>query len=75
MHNTMIKNPSGLSARGQLSTTYDIALLTLHASQNQCISEIWRKKEYQVDILGKTPDKQRLKQQSKINFCRIIIRY
>lgn len=52
MHNTTIKNPSGLSARGQLSTTYDIALLTLHASQNQYISEIWRKKEYQVDILG-----------------------
>ncbi|WP_368045588.1 hypothetical protein [Staphylococcus rostri] len=32
MREPNFKNPSGLSARGQLSNSYDLTLLTLHAS-------------------------------------------
>ncbi|QLK85671.1 serine hydrolase [Staphylococcus sp. 17KM0847] len=52
MHHSTFKNPSGLTARGQLSTSYDLSLLTLHASFNHNIVRIWKKKQYSIKIKG-----------------------
>lgn len=46
------KNPSGLTEKGQLSTSYDLSLLTLHASANADIVRIWKKRQHSFHIKG-----------------------
>lgn len=52
MLNSTFKNPSGLTAKGQLSTSYDLSLLTLQASANDYIIKIWKKKQHTIKVKG-----------------------
>ena len=52
MLNSNFKNPSGLTKKGQLSTSYDLSLLLLQASLNPIIVKIWKKEKHIVRILS-----------------------
>lgn len=52
IHSTF-KNPSGLTEKEQLSTSYDLSLLTLRASANANIVRIWKKNNHYFSIKGK----------------------
>ncbi|OHR52277.1 serine hydrolase [Staphylococcus sp. HMSC061G12] len=52
MSRSMFKNPTGLTEKYQLSTSYDLSLLTLHASANVDIVRIWKKKHYSFWVKG-----------------------
>lgn len=52
MSHSTFKNPTGLTEKGQLTTSYDVALLLLHASLNPIIVKIWKKEEYTVTVHG-----------------------
>ncbi|PNZ84481.1 D-alanyl-D-alanine endopeptidase [Staphylococcus microti] len=52
MKEANFKNPSGLASRGQLSTSYDLTILTLHSSFNFIISKILTEKQYHFHIKG-----------------------
>ena len=61
MLNSNFKNPSGLTKKGQLSTSYDLSLLLLQASLNPIIVKIWKKEKHIVRILGDNTRKSEIK--------------
>jgi D-alanyl-D-alanine carboxypeptidase len=61
MLNSNFKNPSGLTKKGQLSTSYDLSVLLLQASLNPIIVKIWKKEKHIVRILGDNTRKSEIK--------------
>ncbi|HHU6751524.1 TPA: hypothetical protein ACUI23_002251 [Staphylococcus pseudintermedius] len=52
MSHSTFKNATGLTEKGQLSTSYDLTLLLLHATLNTTIVKIWKKETYTVEVHG-----------------------
>lgn len=66
MHDTQFHNPSGQSARGQLTTAADMATLMLTAMQYPHITESWGKPSHVMQVLGPTPRQQKISSTIKV---------
>ncbi|MFO2465574.1 serine hydrolase [Pseudomonas sp. 15FMM2] len=66
MHDTQFQNPSGQSARGQLTTAADMAKLMLTALQYPQITESWGKPSHVMQVLGPTSRQQKITSTLKV---------